>query len=117
MQKILGWFDGTLTGLDNQDFSSLNSNEYLESYPNPFNNETTLNIKVYKDSRISLNIYNIQGELIHTMIDDEYYTQGTYEFVWEGNNSNGNQIPNGIYFGVLHSVEQTNTIKLIISKQ
>ena len=116
MQKILGWFDGTLTGFDGHDLSSLNSQEYLESYPNPFNNETALKIVVEKDSRISLNIYNMQGELIKTVINDEYFTQGTYEFVWEGENNSGNQIPNGVYFGVLHSAEQTNTLKLIITK-
>ena len=116
MQKILSWFDGTLTGLDSQDFSNLNSNGYLKSSPNPFNNETALNIIVDKDTNISLNIYNMQGELIKTMINDEYFTQGTYEFVWKGKNNNGNQIPNGIYFGVFHSAEQINTVKLIFTK-
>lgn len=116
MQKILSWFDGTLTGFDGHDLSSLNSQEYLESYPNPFDNETALKIMVEKDSRISLNIYNMHGELIKTVINDEYFTQGTYEFVWEGENNSGNQILNGVYFGVLSSTEQTNTLKLIITK-
>jgi flagellar hook assembly protein FlgD len=58
----------------------------------------------------------MHGELIKTVINDEYFTQGTYEFVWEGENNSGNQILNGVYFGVLSSTEQTNTLKLIITK-
>ncbi len=116
MQNILSWFDGTLTSIDDISFSNLISMEHLQSLPNPFNKETILKIIVEKDSPISLNVFNLQGELIHTILKNKDLKTGTYEFVWKGLDDNGNQLPNGIYFGVLHSSTQTNTIKLILSK-
>lgn len=116
MQKVLSWFDGTLTDIEDNEFNNIEAPENLECFPNPFSGETTINIKVDSDSRISFNIFNIHGELIHTILNEEYFTRGTYDFVWEGNNNQGNQTPNGVYFGVLKTENQTNTIKLILAK-
>jgi len=115
MQRVLGWFDGNFTGIENNEFYKINSQEYLQSAPNPFNSNTSLKIIIEKDSPVSLNIYNIHGELVCAIINNEYYKQGTYEFIWEGNKSEGDQVPNGIYFGVLQSQNKTHTIKLILS--
>jgi hypothetical protein len=111
MQKILSWFDGTLTDIEINEFNHINTQENLLCYPNPFNGKTTLSINIESDSRISFHIYNVQGELIHTFVNDAYFTQGTHEFVWEGD-----QTPNGVYFGILQTGNQTSTIKLILAK-
>jgi len=116
MQRVLDWFNGIFTGIDGDDLFNENAGENIISAPNPFNNSTNLRITLEKDSQISFSIYSIHGELVNSIINDEYYTKGTYKFIWEGNNMDGNQIPNGIYFGVLQSDNQTKTIKLILSK-
>ena len=115
MQKILSWFDGTLTGFGDSEVEYL-SQKILDSYPNPFTGNTTLKFFVEKKSNISLKIYNIHGELIQPLADDNCYTEGIYEITWDGNNEEGNPVPAGIYFGVLQSQNSVFSHKLILTK-
>ena len=88
----------------------------LDSYPNPFTGNTTLKFSVEEESDISLKIYNIHGELIQPLVNDELFTKGIHEIVWEGKNEEGNPVPAGIYFGVLQSQNTTSSFKLILTK-
>ena len=47
-----------------------------QNYPNPFNPTTEFNFSISKPSNISLNIYNLKGELVYKIIDDKYYNAG-----------------------------------------
>ncbi len=68
-----------------------------QNYPNPFNPITTINYEIITSEQIKLEIYNIRGQHIRTLVDS-FQQPGNYEIVWDGKNENGIMATNGIYF-------------------
>jgi len=54
-------------------------------------------LELDRDSRTALQVYNVKGQLIKTIIDTEL-TQGRHSIVWDGSTQNGREVGNGIYF-------------------
>ena len=67
------------------------------NYPNPFNPETTIEFSVPEQSEVMFKIYNILGEEMYQM-QDENLSSGVYRVIWNGANKFGVQVPSGIYF-------------------
>ncbi|MDP4196483.1 MAG: DUF3160 domain-containing protein [Bacteroidota bacterium] len=70
------------------------------NYPNPFNASTVIKFTVPYDlsfQRAKLTIYNIQGEVIRELLD-ENLASGTYLTRWDGMNASGSVVPSGVYF-------------------
>ncbi len=68
--------------------------------PNPFNPSTTIKFAVNRDNLVQLNVYNIRGEKVRTLV------QGTlpmneYTFVWDGKSDSGQTVSSGHYFARL----------------
>ncbi|MCK4445955.1 MAG: T9SS type A sorting domain-containing protein, partial [Candidatus Marinimicrobia bacterium] len=75
-----------------------------QNYPNPFNPQTTIKYEVSQTGPIEVAIYNTIGQRICTLMRD--YTQpGNYQVIWNGKNDAGEQVPSGIYFYQLRTVE------------
>lgn len=68
----------------------------LASYPNPFNPETTIKYQVRDHGQVRLNIYNLRGQKIRTLID-ELRTPGLYETRWDGRDEYGQAVASGVY--------------------
>jgi hypothetical protein len=67
------------------------------NYPNPFNPETVIPVKVPEESFIELSIFNILGEKINTLYNGAL-NQGRHLFQWNGRSSGGALMPSGVYF-------------------
>jgi len=78
--------------------SSLPENFALEqNYPNPFNPSTTINFAMPKPGTVKLQIYNITGQLIQTLVQGEM-PAGRHSLAWNGRDRSGALVPSGIYF-------------------
>ena len=86
-----------------------------QNYPNPFNPETVINFNLIKDVEISLNIYNIKGQKVKTMID-EPIEKGAHSVIWNGKDNSGNSVSSGLYFYKLQAGEFESTKKMILLK-
>ncbi len=84
-------------------------------YPNPFNPETTISFNNPQNGRISLSIYNIKGQLVKTLLDEEIAV-GTHSIVWNGTNEKGNSVTSGIYFTKITTTSSSLTKKMILLK-
>ena len=69
----------------------------LTNYPNPFNPETTISFSIPEASKIELSIYNIKGQKVKIIVDDEF-EKGTHNIIWNGEDSNDKQVGSGVYF-------------------
>lgn len=49
-----------------------------QNYPNPFNPTTTIPFDVPANSRVTMTIYNINGQKVRQPIDQELYNSGSY---------------------------------------
>lgn len=74
-----------------------------QNYPNPFNPSTEISFELADNSSVSVKVYNALGELVNTLIDNEFKQKGIYSLNYDGTN-----LPSGIYIYTL----ETKDIKL-----
>jgi len=68
-----------------------------QNYPNPFNPTTIIPFALLSESNVRLDIYNIRGEKIRSLVNG-YHNSGQYTIVWNGKNDAGLAVPSGTYF-------------------
>ncbi len=68
--------------------------------PNPFNPLTTIKFAVNRPNLVQLNVYNIRGEKVRTVIQDRL-PANEYSLVWDGTNDAGQNVASGAYFARL----------------
>jgi hypothetical protein len=85
-----------------------------QNYPNPFNPKTKIRYNVPASSDVTLNIYNINGKLVHTLVNG-YHSPGEYEVDFDFNNA-GIEISSGVYFYRLQSGSNVISKKMILTK-
>jgi hypothetical protein len=71
--------------------------ELAQNHPNPFNPSTTIQFGLPVAADVTLKIYNVLGQEVVTLFDGQRGA-GTFQAVWNGQNSAGNQIASGMYF-------------------
>jgi hypothetical protein len=103
-------FGDQLSGLENIDFQIASNYSLLQNYPNPFNPSTKIQFTVPTTSDINLDIYNVLGQKVATLVNEELAT-GTYEYEFNATN-----LPSGNYFYTLTSGEQKLTKKMVFLK-
>ena len=85
------------------------------NYPNPFNPETTISFDLAKDSFVNIEIFNIKGQKVKTLISEQYKA-GNHNVIWNGIDDNGRNVSSGVYFYKM-STENYNSInKMILMK-
>ncbi len=82
----------------------------LGAFPNPFNNSVQLSYDVPSRSEISLDVYNLTGELVTTLTDGAHEA-GRYSVNW-----NAEGFSSGVYFVVLNSASAVKIQKLLMVK-
>lgn len=87
----------------------------IQNYPNPFNPETTIAFTIPSDEQISLEVYNIKGQKVKTLVNEKLVA-GRHSYVWNGTDQNNNSVSSGIYFYRLKSGTFTSTKKMILMK-
>ena len=82
----------------------------FQNYPNPFNPSTTIRYEVPKRSHIVLKIFNLLGQEVAKLIDEEK-KPGRYEIEWQPTG-----MSSGIYLYRLQADEFVETKKLVLLK-
>ena len=67
------------------------------NYPNPFNPETVIPLKVPEEASVELSIYNLLGSKVITLFNGRLNT-GRHLFKWNGRNNGDVLMPSGVYF-------------------
>jgi type IX secretion system substrate protein len=86
-----------------------------QNYPNPFNPETTISYNVKIDTDVKLEVFNLKGQLVTTLLD-EFVTSGNHTVIWEGKDLEGKTTASGMYFYKLSSGDYSSTKKMILMK-
>jgi len=69
-----------------------------QNYPNPFNPITTIQYTLPINRKVSIKIYNVNGQLVNTLVNNKLVSAGTHKVMWNGKNTNGLQVSTGMYF-------------------
>ncbi len=97
------------TGVEDSHTSKIPKNYSLEqNYPNPFNPSTRIKYQVSSISHISLKVYDVLGNEIATLVNEEK-PAGNYEV-----NFSAAKLSSGIYFYKLQAGSLVETKKMIL---
>jgi uncharacterized repeat protein (TIGR02543 family) len=132
-----GW-SGSLTGEQNPALITMNQNKNITAifkqistsnandvlslqtrlgqiYPNPFSTVTTIPFEIKEASHIKISIINLLGQEVCTIINKDLQP-GEYAIHWDGRDTNGTQVTEGIYFCQMESDLQLVQVGKIIFK-
>ena len=84
--------------------------ELSNAYPNPFNPSTSFDLNVSSAGFVSLNVYNLNGQLVDVIFEGNM-DAGIYNMTW-----NGAELSSGMYILQAVSAEQVSTQKLTLLK-
>lgn len=69
----------------------------LGNYPNPFNPSTTILFNLPAADRISVQIVDVQGKVVRTLLPGQTMSSGLHRLAWDGTNDSGLQVSSGLY--------------------
>jgi len=92
-----------------------NASNVYSVYPNPFNPTTTINFQLPENNKVMINIYDILGNKIKTLVK-ENKTAGYYTVMWNGLNDRGAQMASGTYFYHIQAGKHNSTKKMLLIK-
>lgn len=81
-----------------------------QNYPNPFNPVTTIKFSLPEASDVSVEVYNILGQRVATIVDG-FYEPGEYQVNWDGNTQ-----ASGVYFYHIQAGQFRETKKMVLLK-
>jgi len=82
-----------------------------QNYPNPFNPTTNITYSVPQTEQVTLEVYNIMGELVSTLVNHQVQIAGAYTVTFDGQ-----YLANGVYFYKLTTGSQVATNKMMLVK-
>lgn len=102
--------------IDNPEEEILTDNTFKlsQNFPNPFNSTTNIHYSIPENSKVTLEIYNILGQKVKKLVNNEHKPSGTYQAVWDGKDESGKQVPSGIYFYKLSSGKKLTVKKMLL---
>ncbi|MGA9291323.1 MAG: ScyD/ScyE family protein [Ignavibacteriaceae bacterium] len=101
----------TVTGVeDSQNKNIPESYTLYQNYPNPFNPSTTIKFSIPQASFVTLNVYDILGKQITTLVNNEK-PAGNYSI-----NFNASNLPSGVYFYRMQAGSFASTKKFVLLK-
>jgi hypothetical protein len=71
--------------------------EGVQVFPNPFNPSTSFRFRVRENTAVKLQIFNLNGQLVRTLVDGNLAPK-VYKERWNGRNEKGHPVASGIYF-------------------
>ena len=87
-----------------------------QNYPNPFNPATTIEFELSVRENISIDIFDISGRKVKSLVDGISFPRGRHSIKWDGKLQSGRQAASGIYFYVLKGDNFQTSRKMLLIK-
>ncbi len=107
---------GSIYKLTDINFVNVLDNEIIQNYssitnhPNPFNPTTTIEFSIQNDAEVELSIYNIKGQTIKTLVNNDF-TKGSHSIIWNGDDESGDSVSSGVYLYKLNVNGKVEAVK------
>jgi len=119
---IAGYFDnitvtsGEALAIKHEDSPEVPKSFSLkQNFPNPFNPTTTISFELTESANVSLDIFNLNGQLVKNLINGNY-RPNHYSVTWNGKNNHDRAVPAGMYVYTLSNGFQSVSKKMIFLK-
>jgi hypothetical protein len=114
--QILTLMEGSTSSIQQFPAAPVRDYRLKQNYPNPFNPSTMIGYELSQASLVCLTIYNISGQEIATLVDNEFQGPGSHSVIWRGKEVSGRLAPSGIYFYRLQVGESVVVRKMALMK-
>jgi hypothetical protein len=104
------------TSVDDDYNSSVSSFELASNYPNPFNPTTTIEFSNPKQDLVSVVIYDILGNKVATLINNQDMAPGLKRIAWNGKDDKNNPMVSGVYIYRVTSGKLSASKKMMLLK-
>ncbi len=104
----------TITGI-NDESTATEKFELSQNYPNPFNPSTVINYSLPKAVNVSISVYNLIGQKIATLVNNEYHEAGNYSVSFNSD-AVSSPVPSGVYFYSINAGGFSSTKKMLLLK-
>ena len=88
-----------------------NNYSLYQNYPNPFNPTTNIRFAIPSTSNVTINVYNVTGQLIETILKNETVSAGVKEVKFDAS-----RLSSGIYFYTIQANNYKETKKMMLIK-
>jgi hypothetical protein len=82
-----------------------------QNYPNPFNPSTTIEYSLPEAARVSIDIFNMQGQKVRTLVDQQQ-NSGVHRISWNGTDQKSVAMPTGLYVYQIKAQTAEKTISI-----
>ena len=104
-----------IVDVDENEIVSAHNDFNLMNYPNPFNPETTISFSIQSDINVELSIFNIKGQKIKTLINEQMQ-KGKHNAIWSGVDENNKPVSSGIYLYKIKAGKQESVNRMLLLK-
>jgi PKD repeat protein len=81
-----------------------------QNYPNPFNPTTEIDLYLYEEMHVKVEVYNVLGQIMTTLVDQRLGS-GHHTFTWDGSD-----VASGMYLYRVQTGDFVQTKKMILQK-
>ena len=107
------FFEGN--GIENENYIPIFSTKLGRNYPNPFNPVTNITYSIKETDRVTLEVYNLRGQLVKTLVNKIIET-GNYSLTWDGTDNSNKSVSSGVYFYKMKAGIFQQTKRMILMK-
>jgi len=98
MGNILEYFGKTPTGPGTGVDYTGGKNALSHAHPNPFNPVTKIAYSVKEAGPVTIEVYNVAGQVVRTLLDSDLDAGASGYVVWDGTDDGGGRCASGVYF-------------------
>ena len=106
----------TSVDYDEYNFTSVEGFGLVSNFPNPFNPTTTIEFTLPERTTIKVEVFDILGRKVSTLISNQELNAGQQRLVWNGKSDGGVQMVSGTYIYRISSDNYTISNKMMLVK-
>jgi hypothetical protein len=82
--------------------------------PNPSRGVTRMDFTLPSDQRVSLDVYDVAGRRVRSLLTAEVLPRGRRTVVWDGTDRDGREVASGVYLARLRADDGAATAKILV---
>ena len=112
----LNYLDVTIDSISDVPENQLAGHVLHPCYPNPFNPSTTISFELQSQVEVALDIFDIRGRVVKTLVAGESLGQGPHQVIWDGRDNSGRVAAAGVYFYRMKAGDHLETRRMALVK-
>lgn len=98
----------------NQDNPTILFDALSPASPNPFSNQSSINMSIKEAGIITLDIYNVKGQKVKTLYHSAMPSSSSISVCWDGKDKHNQRVSSGLYYLVMKKNQKIIQIQKVV---